>query len=343
MINARLNRSAAITYLSRPRDIAPTDQDFRPLSGYMAPQRLGMKSVEAIGQDVGIRLPSQRALWGTIEQNGWASPNAQELPNLQYSTVLSELPNLVEAKALTLAPIDPTTSANDPPIDPPLLDAEAAALLQRQAGMSLRQYLEHLADLGVVDMEAGASEFLNIYEDARFSNKPMSGAKFKEMMNLFADILRTMTAMDRGYIASELEQEISESDIDSDAPLATNPTTSRSNVSRSWSRSRSPSGSANSRRRPSPPRRNSSLNAWSLYATAPNTPVSRRTGAISRMRSNNSLVATPPSRQGYLRSQRSHASLRSEATSSSGSVIRLATREDNSELPYVLSLRTSID
>lgn len=331
MISGGLNRSAAIAYLSRPRDLARSNESFRPIGGYLQPQRLGMKTVESVGHDIGIKLPSQHALWGDIEQNGWASPNAEDLPNLQYSTVLSELPNLVEAKALTLAPADPLSTS-----DPPMIDADAAELLQRQPNLSLRQYLNHLVDAGIMDMDATTTEFLDVYEHARFSTTLIPNATFRHMMNLFADVLRNMTGPDPDTFAEAIIEPPSESDIDSDAPLATNPTTPRSNYSRSIIEGGSVQESEESHR-PSAPRRNSSFNAWSLYATAPNTPGSRRTGMLSRKRSNNSLATDQSSVLRFPRNQRSNASLRSHATSSTGSVIRLAVGDERNNMPYAIS------
>lgn len=332
MITNGLNRSAAIAYLSRPRDLARSNESFRPIGGYLQPQRLGMKTVESVGHDVGIKLPSQHALWGDIEQNGWASPNSEDLPNLQYSTVLSELPNLVEAKALTLAPADPMSTS-----EAPMVDADAAELLQRQPNMSLRQYLEHLVDTGIMDMDATVTEFLDVYEYARYSTTLIPNATFRHMMNLFADVLRNMTGPDPDAFAQAIIEPPSESDIDSDAPLATNPTTPRSNYSRSIIEGAGSAPDSEDSHRPSPPRRNSSFNAWSLYATAPNTPGSRRTGMLSRKRSNNSLATDQSSVLRFPRNQRSNASLRSHATSSTGSVIRLAVGDERNNLPYVIS------
>lgn len=334
MVTAGLNHSAAIAYLSRPRDLARSNDSFRPVGGYTPPQRLNMKTVETVGHDVGIKLPPQQALWGEIEQHGWSSPNSFDLPNLQYSTVLDEIPTLLEAKALTLAPQDPESTDDQPMIDP-----EAAEVLQREPNMSLRQYLEHLADLGVLEMDAPASDFLYAYEYARFSNKLLSNEKFKTLMDLFAQVLRSMTGQAAQDEHLQVQNGPSETDIDSDAPLATNPTTPRSNYSHSVVEE------PELNPRPTQPRRNSSFNAWSLYATAPNTPGSRRTGALSalsRRRSNNSFDTAGSVRR-FARSQRSNASLRSHATSSSGSVIRLATREDRSEHPFVLSVQRSAD
>lgn len=324
MISAGLQRSAAITYLSRPRERDTDDDDGlrrRPDTAYTQPRPMTDRTAASIGRDLGLELPPQDVLWGKIEQLGWGSPNSTDLPNLQYTTVLSELPNLIEAKALTLAPTDPESIP-----DQPSLDTEVIELLQRDPTMTLRQYLESLADLGVIDMNATVTDFLAQYEYARFSNRPISNVKFRSLMHLFAELLRCMTSPDLDY---NPEQRAMESDIDSNGPG----TTPLSHVTRSIT------SSTTSSRQGTPMRRTSQ------YATAPNTPGSRHViDMLSRKRSNNSLATSSGSvrrGRGMARSQKSNASLRSAGTSSSGSVIRLATNEDRSQLPYVLSLKRS--
>ncbi|KAJ6790297.1 hypothetical protein PWT90_09963 [Aphanocladium album] len=342
MIVAGLNRSAAITFLSRPRDRSAADENASRENLFAQP-RVPMKTARTVGLELGVILPAKGTNWVDIEQPGWGSPNSLDLPNLQYNTVLSELPNLIEAKALTLAPRDRTT------LDPeqPQLDRDAVALLQRDPTMSLRTYVDNLVDLGVIEPDEQTTDFLSQYENARFSTRALTNAEFRSLMHLFAELLRTMRAPNLGDITPT--QRRAESDNDSDAPAGSRPTTPRSRMSRSTV---SDYDSEVPGRLPLP-RRNSSFNAWSQYATAPNTPGSRHTGMLSRKRSNNSLATTrhgtPLSmtrriQEGApLTQQRSNISLRSSGSESSRSVIRLATREDSSALPYILSLRPTMD
>ncbi|KND94550.1 hypothetical protein TOPH_01305 [Tolypocladium ophioglossoides CBS 100239] len=325
MIGAGLNRSAAIAYEARPR-VDAWGREREP--GRAEPQaRVALKKMETAADEFGITLPPHRAAWGEIEHCGWASPNSPDLPNLQYSTVLSELPNLIEAKALTMAPADQTS-----PSDPPMLDPEATGLLQRMPNMGLRDYVDYLADTGVINTDKTMADFLSQYEHARFSNRPISDARFRELMHLFAEMLRAMQPLDLGAPGGKDDDWApSESDIDNDAPRDTNPPSPHSSISRAETAS-----THGSVRRPV--MRNSSAHAWS-FRTAPNTPGSRRTGMLSRKSSNNSFAQ---SRRPYPVSQPSSSSLRSKASSSdSGSVIRLATREDPETLPYVLNLRAT--
>ncbi|CVK98007.1 hypothetical protein FPRO06_09199 [Fusarium proliferatum] len=314
-----LGRSAAIAYESRPRlqtdNTAPDDETVETRV------KLGFDGPSGPAEELVVVIPRKKPVWGDIEHYGWSSPNAPDLPNLEYTTVFSELPNLIEGKALTLAPPDPTSDTN-----PPLLDPDAVALLQRTANMSLRDYVVHLAELGVIEMDSTTIEFLSHYEYARFSNRPISNAQFKELMHLFAEILRAMEPLDPDVL--DEQDDASSPSTDGDDDTRSRLGTSRSNLAPSDA---SISSSARIRRQPS-------TNTWNVYETAPNSVRSGFTGpgSISRRLSNNSLAR---SRRHYPLSQPSTSSLRSKSSVSSGSVIRLATRHDSTDLPYVLSLR----
>ncbi|RYP69450.1 hypothetical protein DL771_006102 [Monosporascus sp. 5C6A] len=164
-------------------------------------KKQGKKTTTAEDQ-MGIALPPMRPVWGHIEHDGWESPDSPDLPNLQYSTVLAELPNLIEAKAVSLAPpLDPESAPapNNTP-QTQTLDPEAVMLLQRALNMSMRDYVGHLTGLGVLpsgdddnpEQQQAVSEFLDVYERARFSTRPMSRAHFRNLMHLFAEVLRVM-------------------------------------------------------------------------------------------------------------------------------------------------------
>ncbi|RYP10416.1 hypothetical protein DL765_008112 [Monosporascus sp. GIB2] len=165
-------------------------------------KKQGKKPATAEDQ-MGIALPPVRPVWGHIEHDGWESPDSPDLPNLQYSTVLAELPNLIEAKAVSLAPpldAESASTSNNPP-QTQTLDPEAVMLLQRALNMSLRDYVGHLTSLGVLpsddddnlgQQQQVVSEFLDVYERARFSTRPMSRAHFRNLMHLFAEVLRAM-------------------------------------------------------------------------------------------------------------------------------------------------------
>ncbi|EPE07550.1 sucrase ferredoxin domain-containing protein [Ophiostoma piceae UAMH 11346] len=201
------------------------------------------KRVETVEKEkeLGINLPPCLAVWGEIEHPGWAPPNQPVLGSrergarsasgssgggdgpgpadlgaavvaagaldgedltLQYSTVLAELPHLIEAKALTLAP--------------PQLDVEAVALLHRPIYMGLREYLAHLAELGVIDFTASGGShgdnrplgdvlpsFVATYEYARFSTQMLRHEQFRQLMHDLATILRRMTPLDPNLLLDD--------------------------------------------------------------------------------------------------------------------------------------------
>jgi hypothetical protein len=273
-------------------------------------------------------------MWGDIEHKGWASPNSPDLHNLQYSTVLSELPNLIEAKAMTLAPPDPTSQ-----IDPPPLDPEAVALLQRPENLSLRGYVEQLTSFGVLMADEATTNFLQQYEYARFSTRPISNARFRQIMHLFAQILRSMGPLDLEALDNDTDP--SESGDSGHRGIDYSPSSTPRSRHLSRTATRSTQGSV---RRPSvaPLARSSS---WMNYRTAPNTPGSRH--VVSRKSSSSSGGGSigyhnsfaQPRRPYQASSSGSSLSVRSGAGSS---VIRLATREEEDDdgegMPYVLNL-----
>ncbi|POS75393.1 sucrase/ferredoxin domain-containing protein [Diaporthe helianthi] len=318
MIVAGLSRSAAIAYESKPR-VAPArpptamtdpeqgeEDDDRRADGKGRKSTLGLfrlKKAPTVEDKMGITLPPHRAVWGEIEHYGWSSPNSFDLPNLQYSTVISELPNLIEAKALTLAP--PAPGLNDT-AGPPVLDPEATALLQRPDNLALRQYLTQLAELGVLAPSRTTADFLSAYEYARYSTRPISSAHFRELMHLFAELLRSMQPLDPAVLVALDDDGYSEdeSDIDDDAPRRSPPSTprsmhsflsrQRSTASRATTTTTSSgrsgaSGGSYVRMRPGPqptrPQmagRMSSQGTWGgapTYRTAPTTPKTQKTAA----------------------------------------------------------------
>ncbi|KAK3304631.1 uncharacterized protein B0T15DRAFT_249104 [Chaetomium strumarium] len=350
MIVEGLGRSAAIAYEARPRvplvhlgqesqsGSGGNRQETRN-SGARQPSPSDFKKSTAPDEGASVGIVQHKAVWGEIEHPGWSSPTSPDLPDLQYDTVVQELPNLIEAKALTLAPPDPESRAV-----PPELDPDAIALLQRPESMGLREYLMHLTDLAVLAPLPTTAEFLARYEAARFSARPLSNEQFRNLMHLFAEILRNMHPLSPTALASYVDgasssRESSYSDIDNDAPRGTS--SSSSATSQGLHRDDGPdiarrdsSSTASSKHlRPGLGLRNSSANTWQ-YRTAPTTPKSRHTG-LSRASSSESFAHT---RLPYPASQASSASVRSVG---SGSVIRLAGSGDATDLPYVLTYSPS--
>jgi hypothetical protein len=350
MIVAGLSRSAAIAYAARPR-VAPNfptqllgPETEKAEVGEARKERRSippfkLKKTVTVEDEMGISLPPVGPVWGVIEHPGWGSPASPDLQDLQYASVISELPNLIEAKAITLAPADPQSRSQ-----PPMLDPEAVSLLQRTEEMGLRDYLAHLAELGVLEASQTTTDFTAKYEYARFSTRPLPNILFRELMHLFADILRSMKPLDPNILASLIYPDSDgesapapESDIARNAPRTPRGNrTPESSIARSASTSTRSSRSSRARPLLSlQVARNSSANTWQQsFRTAPTTPKSRRT-AVSRSSSSASGNSFAQTRNRYPVSQPSSASLRSDAT---GSVIIRLAGDGEGELPYVLTL-----
>lgn len=335
MIVASLNRSTAIAWDSRPRipqhpativnEPEARDPVVRPTD-----EHRDHSEQEKEGETVVI--PPEIPVWGEIAHDGWSSPLSNDLPNLQYTTVILELPHLIEAQAVSLAPVDPESTS-----EPPLPDIRAVDILQRPIAMGLRDYLGHLASVGVITSRSEAADFLSAYEYARFSSHPLSDPQFHDLMKHFAEVLRSMVPLSSDVLAS-LDINPPESDIDDDGtsastPRSRSPASSRNVVSRSGSegtiRTAPSRQTAMTKDLGSPPKRREGL-------VAPTTPKSKKR-AVSRSPSEHSFAQ---SRRPYAGSSGgSDESLRS---TSQGSVIRLRRRSEVGALPYTLTVPQSL-
>ncbi|KAI0904272.1 hypothetical protein F4823DRAFT_615559 [Ustulina deusta] len=357
MIVKSQSQSAAIAWEARPRVITPPDtpeaagggggrsvtgtenvDDVQPKESRWLFHVSKSKPSAAVEDQTmtGISLPLSRPFWGEVEHYGWGSPASPDLSNLQYATVLAELPNLIEAKAVAQAPPDPDSVPTAP-----LLDAEAVMLLQRAPDMTMRNYIAHLTSLDVLRGSQNVVRFLDLYERVRFSGRPMSNATFRSLMHLFAELLRAMQPLNPSVLYGDDGGSSLGFDghIDDDAPQDSNPTTRTSSPSLKSIRSmRSFDQNPNSARAPRLGVRNSSAATRGQYRTAPTTPRSRVGGTFaSRSPSNASSASSfTQSRRPYPASQTSSVSL------GSGSVIRLATDSDTGGLPYVLRLADTL-
>lgn len=337
MIVASLARSAAIARDSRPR-VSPepativSDPHARDTIA-KAPESeheekegrwfLRKRPKQPEKEEPTVTIPPPSPVWGNITHNGWASPSSHDLPNLQYTTVILELPHLIEARAVSLAPPDPESTAQ-----PPMPDIRAVDLLQRPASMGLRDYIGHLMTIEVLTSPSLATDFLSAYEYARFAAQQLSEEQFRDLMKQFSEVLRTMTALSPAILSSlDIEQE---SDIDGDASSSSTPATPRS---RSPVSSLSASGSEGTIRT-APSRRVGTLASTrrSEFGTAPATPRSRNR-VVSRSPSMNSFAQSK--RPYAISSRSSSASLRS---TSQGSVIKLSRTNEEGELPYTLNM-----
>lgn len=223
MIVESRKRSALVALRSRPRVSKGHEQDagFSKREGEEGSrERLKRKlgkskqSKESMTNHPESENASAKPTWGTIAHAGWSSPNSPDLPSLEFEPVLKELPNLIEAKAVSLAPPDPAfnfvSQFNGQITAPP--DPHAVSLLQRNQSTSLREYLARLAEMEVLMVdEVLVAEFVEKYEHARFSTDALSEQQFRELMEVFSIVLAGMEVMNTGKLLVKGSDETSDS------------------------------------------------------------------------------------------------------------------------------------
>lgn len=200
MVVKALKRSAIVAWDSRPRDVRGETQYDE--EGDARRHTAEHKRRSHHGMTTIIPVSAETPPWGHISHPGWASPASEDLPNLQYWKVVTELPNLIEAKAVSLAPPDPTIDAQlqvhgNSPLLP---DAQIVAWLQRSRTMGIREYLSRLASYGLIIPPELGPKFLAQYEYARFSTNSLTETEFRNLMAIFAEILNGMTELDPAVI-----------------------------------------------------------------------------------------------------------------------------------------------
>lgn len=291
-------------------------------------------------------------IWGKISHPGWSSPSSPDLPNLQYAPIIDELPHLIEAKAVSLAPHDPLLPT--PPSSPgpsqgvqehSLPDALAVELLQRPATMGLRDYIIHLISIDMIHPPQLGAEFLVLYEKARFSGNPLEESEFRGLMHVFAEILRGMTVLGRDIVTavheederynhkSPISDEFDDDDEDEDDDRGSSSTSGNSTQTVEYT-PRPPSAS------PYHFMNNSSSGSTSSSSSGGISPLTAHTSHFPHHRPLASPGMRSLSRGTGFRSSPSMASVRSHATSlvssGGGSVIRLADAREALDLPYVI-------
>lgn len=325
MIIESLARNARIAYEARPRDLKADEA---------AP---GNRDISAPSLPATIQGTQHREIrtWGNISHPGWSSPSSPDLPNLHFEPVILELPHLIEAKAVSLAPPDPLFEPDFDPHEPaanqvPLPDALAVELLQRPATMGLRDYFTHLTSLGMINPASLGPEFLALYEEARFSGHGLNDRAFRTLMHIFAQILRGMKELNSDILADLRADEDAASDISTgdEASLMTNATVQRT---------------------PQPEYFEAEEHAPSVHDYSPHGSRSRSQGhgfLYTRHSSPRARkVSTPgPTHQGAPRSTSASPvrRVRTRASTAStqrsvGSVIRLAEARTPLDLPYAIT------
>lgn len=345
-IRKGLARSATIAYESRPRDL----RDEKAERGVTRTPRLGRT---AEGRQSLDTATSFEPAWGIIAHPGWSSPCSPDLPNLHYEPVILELSHLIEAKAVSLAPSDPL-SAHEPAdlilnpeeAEAPIPDPVAVELLQRPASMSLRDYLSHLAAVGMLDLEPLASDFLTQYEYARYSGQALNEDEFRTLMGIFAEILRGMRPLDAGIVdevRAEMEEEEEEEVMSSESgdgdddeagygdaeSIRTTETVQRTPQPEIYSASASSSA-------PSSPSTSSPSGTDGTIHTAPSRPAATRNPSSRSRRSALNPSVHQPSLSSLRRVRTDTSGSGYSVRSRAGSVIRLKEARGPLDLPYAI-------
>lgn len=325
MIVASLSRSAEIAWDSRPRidqhatTTISTQDTLDEATMAAGNSRSEREYDEKRSPEATIVIPP---VWGHISHKGWSSPTSADLPSLQYITVILELPHLIEAKAVSLAPPDPQSTSQ-----PPMPDLRAVDVLQRPASMGLRDYISHLSGFGVISNPSIAASFLSAYEYARFSSNAISEIEFRDLMKQFAELLRSMEPLSPAIMMS-LAIDDQESDIDDDAFSTSTSITPKSRSLASSLKSVSIHSGSEGTIRTAPSRRPGTDHTTpnrSRIGTAPVTPQSKRPG-LSGARSQS---------RGLYTSSSSSSSMRSMSQTS---VIKLSRVQTGGLLPYEISI-----
>ncbi|KAL8992748.1 MAG: hypothetical protein Q9169_006872 [Polycauliona sp. 2 TL-2023] len=331
LVAEKLDETAVIAFEARPRDLSKND-------AMLPPEQEGAQSM-AQGEN-NIQAEPPVPPWGIISHPGWSSPSSPDLPHLHLNPIIHELPNLMEAKAVSLAPPDLLSPTSQPTADPPIPDALIVEYLQRPATMNLRDYIAHLTALGMLTQHGLTTEFLSLYERSRYSGTPITEDGFRTLMALFADLLRDL----RPLHPSIIQQIRGDNDIN----YGDNNVDSASFISASSTTPSSTSSTSNNtiHHHPHPeryftphlshPSLSSSASEAGTVRTAPSHPrrnLSRTSTSTSRNAKSGFKVATPGETKlgSSLRTKKSFAS----SVGSQGSVIRSAVEGRRElDLPY---------
>jgi hypothetical protein len=185
MIVKQMERSAVVAFEARPRDVVgeilQAEQD-----GVLPAET---RSVGHNDYTVGRIIPIDPSAppWKIVRHEGWSSPShrdGNEYPDVQFATVILELPNLVEARAVSLAAAEGQE-----------VDMVVADVLRRTIGMGLREYITQLGYLGLINPLDLGQTFVRQYEHARFCGRPISELEFANLMSTFSELLAGMTEL----------------------------------------------------------------------------------------------------------------------------------------------------
>lgn len=185
------NRSAVIAYLARPRS--------RRVEVEVSYARDRIHTL--LRPEHSEHYRPYQPQWGVISHPGWSSPAAKDTPNLAYNTVVAELTDLIEARAVSLAPVDPDISPDEQGLVPS--DEDVIEALRRPEEIGMRQYMSQLVSFDVLEDNSLLVAFLILYERARFAPEPLSEDEFNSLMRMFAEVLRTMKPVNTSQLDLE--------------------------------------------------------------------------------------------------------------------------------------------
>jgi len=317
MIVRSLERSALIALESRPRHL----QDESGMSRSVNRHRHDRRRIPSDSDDSMVgRLVSVHPVappWGHVEHRGWSSPSvdpAKMQPHIHYLTVVHELPNLIEAKAVSLAShIATSASASNTEV--------VQAALQRPSTAGLREYLSYLDSIHCLSDAANAEHFLMLYEDARYSGRPLQAADFSRLMIAFARLLTGIWAS--SLVSSDDRTRSVRHDTSGFVHSASSPNSMKSrDIGSNPSKERPPLSIHSASPRPMLP-----IVRPSLHNIFPNGSHSSFS-TLGRRGSFGSVLRPVQSHNGSIESSSS------SSLQSGGSVIRLAHSPQPGQLPY---------
>lgn len=219
MIVKQLERSAIVAWEARPRDLEGEILEAEKV-GILPPDSATIGHNDYTTGRI-INVDPALPPWGRVAHPGWASPSHRDdnkNPGIQFASVIAELPNLIEARAVSLAPPDP---ASPPDAEVPMADPAVVELLCRPEMMGMRDYLTQLGYLGLINPPAAGQTFLRQYENARFCGRPISEAEFGDLMASFSVLLSGMIELQPAIIEqirAQTADNASVSDAASTAP-----------------------------------------------------------------------------------------------------------------------------
>ncbi|KAF2156682.1 hypothetical protein K461DRAFT_272745 [Myriangium duriaei CBS 260.36] len=184
LVKGHLDRSAVVAFECKPRNLAEDGLLVR-----LSHQRtVSSDQTPAEARMIGrlVKVNPHFPAWGLVQHPGWSSPNPQETvlsPQIHFMQVIDELPNLLEARVVSLG-------------GEPRISQEAARpmeeKLQNVPMVGLREYLGDLDSSGRIVVPGCAEEFVERYERARFCGRPLSENDFVALTSIFAELLSSI-------------------------------------------------------------------------------------------------------------------------------------------------------